>query len=56
MKKLDCFGRFWTSNYLHGVQGVEGSNPFTPTRNFIEINGLQFWTVARFFSGLQFQI
>ena len=21
----------WKVKYLHGVQGVEGSNPFTPT-------------------------
>lgn len=22
----------WKAEYLHGVQGVEGSNPFTPTK------------------------
>jgi hypothetical protein len=29
---LSCFG-VWRSlvAHLHGVQGVEGSNPFTPT-------------------------
>lgn len=25
--------------HLHGVQGVEGSNPFTPTKNKKQING-----------------
>ncbi len=28
---LDCLKPPWIAQNLHGVQGVEGSNPFTPT-------------------------
>jgi hypothetical protein len=35
LKTLDAFHR------SHGVQGVEGSNPFTPTKNKKWINGLR---------------
>ena len=38
--------------HLHGVQGVEGSNPFTPTKNKKQINGLGPQVLARFSLGL----
>lgn len=28
---MDLYGRSWTTLYLNGVQGVEGSNPSVPT-------------------------
>jgi hypothetical protein len=34
--------------HLHGVQGVEGSNPFTPTKNVSQINGLEPQALTRF--------
>lgn len=37
--------------HLHGVQGVEGSNPFTPTKNKKQINGSGPKVLARFFVG-----
>ena len=46
LKALDAF------HCSHGVQGVEGSNPFTPTKNKKQINGLGPQVLARFSLGL----